>query len=125
MGPRSVSLVCRSVSLVCRSVSMVCRSVSLVCRSVSLVCCKRRLGSGDHLDENVKTEVPCHVECLRFFVPLKNFHLCGDITITGEGLQILTYTWHSWPIEQWGFLSLLYMYINTEHPCIMVIFEDP
>jgi hypothetical protein len=24
---------------------------------------------------------------LRFYVPLKNFHLYGDITITGEGLQ--------------------------------------
>jgi hypothetical protein len=24
---------------------------------------------------------------LQFYVPLKNFHLYGDITITGEGLQ--------------------------------------
>ena len=36
------------------------------------------------------------------------FHSYGDVTITGEGLQILTYARHSWPfgIEQWGFFSV-------------------
>ena len=39
---------------------------------------------------------------LGVFVPLKKFsltHVClyGDVTITGEGLQLLTYGRHSWP----------------------------
>jgi hypothetical protein len=29
------------------------------------------------------------IDYLRFYVPLKNFHLYGDITIAGEGLENL------------------------------------
>ena len=29
----------------------------------------------------------------------KNFHSFGDITMTGEGLQILTFARHSWPLS--------------------------
>jgi hypothetical protein len=29
------------------------------------------------------------IDYLRFYVPLKNFHLYGDVTIAGEGLQNL------------------------------------
>ena len=34
------------------------------------------------------------------------FHSYGDVTITGEGLQILTYSSALMAIEQWGFLSV-------------------
>ena len=37
-----------------------------------------------------------------FFVPLKNFSLFEDFTISGEVLQILIYARH---IDQWGFIS--------------------
>ena len=30
------------------------------------------------------------------------FHSFGDVTITGEGLQIFTYTRHSWPLSSEG-----------------------
>ena len=32
------------------------------------------------------------------------FHSYGDVTIAGEGLQILTYARHSWPLSSEGFL---------------------
>ena len=35
--------------------------------------------------------------CLWFFVPLENFHSNGDVTIAGEGLQILNHVRNSWP----------------------------
>ena len=43
--------------------------------------------------------------CLRFIVPLKNFHSYGDVTITGEGLQILNHARHSWPLSSEGSLA--------------------
>ena len=36
----------------------------------------------------------------------KNFHLFGDIIMTGEGLQILTFARHSWPLSSEGFFSV-------------------
>ena len=33
------------------------------------------------------------------------FHLYGDVTITGEGVQILTHTQHSWPLSSEGSLA--------------------
>ena len=38
-----------------------------------------------------------------FFVPL--FHVYGDITIAGEGLQILTYARHFWLLSNEGSLE--------------------
>ena len=32
--------------------------------------------------------------CMKFFIPLKNFYSFGDVTIAGDGLQILTYARH-------------------------------
>ena len=32
------------------------------------------------------------------------FHLYGDVTFTGEGLQMLTYAWHLWPLSREGSL---------------------
>ena len=34
-----------------------------------------------------------------FYVPLENFQSYGDVTITGEGLQILTHARHLWPLN--------------------------
>ena len=34
---------------------------------------------------------------------LENFHSFGDVTIVGEGLQILTYAWQFWPLRSEGF----------------------
>ena len=52
------------------------------------------------------------------------FHSYGDVTITSEGLQILTYARHSWPLSIEG-SSTCHTLCNTGHPFIMVISEDP
>ena len=52
------------------------------------------------------------------------FHLYGDITITGEGLQILMYTRHSWPSSRGGSLTC-HTYCDIGNPFIMVISEEP
>ena len=35
----------------------------------------------------------------------KMFHSNGEVTITGEGLQILSYTLHTWPLSSEGYLE--------------------
>ena len=50
------------------------------------------------------------------------FHSFGDVTITGEGLHILTYTWHSWALRNECSLTCL-TYCDTGQPFIMVISE--
>ena len=52
------------------------------------------------------------------------FHSFGDITITAEGLQILSYAWHSWPVSSEGSLTC-HTYCDTGQPFIMVISKDP
>ena len=52
------------------------------------------------------------------------FHLHGDVIITGEDLQILTYARHSWPLSSEGSLAC-HIYCDTGHPFKMVISEDP
>mgnify|MGYP003692507677 CR=1 FL=1 len=51
------------------------------------------------------------LETFRFFVCLdlsshsRLFHSYGDVTITGEGLPILTFARHSWPLSSVGSLA--------------------
>ena len=52
------------------------------------------------------------------------FHSFGDVIITGEGLQILTFARHSWPLSSEGSLAC-HTYCDTGHPFIMVISKDP
>ena len=56
--------------------------------------------------------------------PLDIFHSYGNVTITIEGLQIVTYAWHSWPLNSEGSLACN-TYCDAGHPFIMVISEDP
>ena len=51
------------------------------------------------------------------------FHSYGDVTIAGEGLQILTYARHSWPLSSEGSLKC-HTYCDTSLPFIRVISED-
>ena len=51
------------------------------------------------------------------------FHSYGDIMIAGEGLQVLTFAWHSWPLSSEGSL-VCNTYCDTGHPFIIVISED-
>ena len=44
----------------------------------------------------------------------KFFHSDGDVTITGEGVQILTYDRHSWPLRSEGSLGC-HTYCDTGH----------
>ena len=59
-----------------------------------------------------------------FFVLLENFHSYGDVTITGERLQILIYARHLWPLSSEGSFAY-HTYCDTGYPFIMVISEDP
>ena len=52
---------------------------------------------------------------LILFVHSRIFHSYGDITITSEGLQILTYARHSWPLSSEGSLAC-HPYCDTGHP---------
>ena len=52
------------------------------------------------------------------------FHSYRDVTITGEGLQILTYAGHSWSLSSEGSLAF-HTYCDTGHPFIMIITDDP
>ena len=65
----------------------------------------------------------CLFVYLGFSVPLENFHSFGDVNITGEGLQILTYARRSWPMSSERSLAC-HTYFDTGHPFIMVISED-
>ena len=47
-------------------------------------------------------------------------HSYGDLTIAGEGLQILTYARHSWPLSSEGSLAC-HTYWNMGHLFTMVI----
>ena len=48
------------------------------------------------------------------------FNSYRDVTITGEGLQILTYARHSWSLNSESSLACQ-TYCDTAHPFIMVI----
>ena len=52
------------------------------------------------------------------------FHSFGYVTIAGEGLQILTYARHLWPLSSEGSFAC-HIYCDTGHPFIVVISEDP
>ena len=52
------------------------------------------------------------------------FHSFENVTIAGEGLQILTYARHSWQLSIEGSFAY-YTYCDTRQPFLMVISEDP
>ena len=52
------------------------------------------------------------------------FHFYGDVTIAGEGLQMLAFARHSWPLSSEG-SNTCHTYCDTTLPLIMVISEDP
>ena len=64
------------------------------------------------------------VWCFFFFVYSRIVYWHKDVTIAGEGLQILTYTRHSWPLSSEGSLAC-HAYCDTGHPFIMLILQDP
>ena len=63
-----------------------------------------------------------------FFLSLSSitiiFHSYADVTIAGEGLQILTHARPSWQLSSEG-SKACYTYCDTGHPFLMVISEDP
>ena len=61
---------------------------------------------------------------LEFIAHWRIFHSYGDVTIAGEGLQILTYARHPWPLSSEGSL-MCHNHCDTGLPFIMVISEDP
>ena len=65
-----------------------------------------------------KIDIVCLLSHLRIF------HSYGDVTITGEGLQMLSYARDSRPLSTEGSLSC-HTNCDTGHPFIMVISEDP
>ena len=55
--------------------------------------------------------------------PTREFFTHGNVTITNERLQILTYSWHSWPLSSEGSLAY-HTYCNIGQQFIMVISND-
>ena len=51
------------------------------------------------------------------------FHTYWDVIIAGEGLKMLTYAQHSWPLRSESSLAC-HNYCDKGHPFIMVISED-
>ena len=67
----------------------------------------------------------CLFVCSVFIVQLERiFHSYGDVTITGEGLQHLTYAQHFWLLSSAGSL-VCHTYRDNGHPFTMVISKDP
>ena len=62
--------------------------------------------------------------CLGFSSHSRIFHSFGDVTNTGEGLQMLTYSLHLWPMSSKGSLKC-HTYCDTDLLFIMVIPKDP
>ena len=52
------------------------------------------------------------------------FHSYGDVTITGEGIQFLTYARHSWHLSSEGSLAF-HIYCDMGHSFVMTISENP
>ena len=50
------------------------------------------------------------------------FHSYGYVTMTSEGLQILTYTQQLWPLSSEDSLTC-HNYFDTGHPFIMIFSE--
>ena len=74
----------------------------------------------------MKNLFPCLFDCLfvwSFSSHSRIFHSFGDVTIAGEGLQILTFFRHLWPLSSEGSLACQ-THCDTGHPFIMVIYED-
>ena len=63
---------------------------------------------------------PCFVYLFVLVFVLEFFHSYGDDTTVGEGLQILTYARHSWPLSSEGSLTY-HTHCETGLPFIMVI----
>ena len=57
------------------------------------------------------------VVCLGFSSHSRNFHSIGDVTINGEGLQIVSYMYagHLWALSSEGSLAC-HTYCDTGHP---------
>ena len=69
----------------------------------------------------------CSLACLFVWSlssPSRTFHSFGDVTISGEGLQIFNYARHLWQLSSDGSFTC-HTYYDTRHPFIMVISEDP
>ena len=70
-------------------------------------------------------DIVCLSICLfGVYRPTTDFHSFEDVTIAGEGLQILTYDWHSWPLSSEGSLTC-HTYCDKGLPFVMVISGDP
>ena len=63
-------------------------------------------------------------DCCWVFRSTREFFTHGDVTMTGEGFQVLTYARHLFALSSEG-SSACHTYCETGHPFIMVISENP
>ena len=59
------------------------------------------------------TFVYVFVRLFRVFRPTQEFFTRKDVTMTDEGLRILTYAWHLWPLISDGSLAVLYGHLRS------------
>ena len=86
---------------------------------VAMLCCQ---GKGSFHLKSCRYGYIC-LFVLDFKSHSKIFHSYGDVTIAVEGLQILTYAQHSWPLSSEVSLTC-YTHCDTCLPFIMVIAEE-
>ena len=70
------------------------------------------------------SQTPPPIQCHLIYILVSLCHLYGEVTITGEGLQILTYAQHLWPLSSEDSLAC-HTYWDTGHLFIMIVSEDP
>ena len=85
---------------------------------------RARYGKPMSTDGIISANFVCLFVCLGLSSYSRNFHSYEDVTINGEGLQILTYVPHTWPLSSEDSLAC-HTYCDTGHPFIMVNSEDP
>ena len=81
------------------------------------------LVKGNHMPTRQILKFVCLFVCLACFAPLENFSLIKRRQHYREGLHILSYARHSWPLNSGGSLAC-HTYCDTGRPFIMVISND-
>ena len=75
------------------------------------------------IDEKSAFVYTCFLGFDETLILFENFSLIGDVTITGEGLHILTYARHSSPLSSESSLAC-HTYCDTGHPFIIIITRE-
>ena len=97
---------------------------SCICFTFGQKLINKLTGNGNVPYEQKIFEYDCLFVVWIFLSPSRIFYSFWVITITGEGIQNVTYTRYSSPLSSEGFLTC-HTFCDTGQPFKMVISEDP